>query len=452
MFSEGATVNNRDLSIHGMQQDAPLNVLFIIADDLALQLGCYGNKAAHTPSLDRLAEQGVLFERAYAGGTVCTPSRKSFMTGLHVKTIGWGNNNYLRDHPETMTLPRWFREHGYHTAKIGKVMHTDEYEGPYDWDMNLNETETLSVDRPEVTYAYGSSAVDGSPLMRTGIYADEDITLDKARVEGFERFIVEDWDRSRPFFFALGFHTPHQRNDAHQRYFNQLPSNSMPLTRAPEGATAMTKPFPGTFTWWTQDFPDDQERKAVQGYYAAVTMMDDLVGRTLAFLIKEGLGSNTIIVFTSDQGYNLGYRQIWAKHVLYPSVLHVPLIVRVPGMPNMGMRTKGLVELIDIFPTLVELTGIPIPDGLDGSSFAPLLENPNREGKEAVYAQGILHRGSGIAVTTKNFTYMEWDEGAYREFYDLRTDPDAWFNQVGNPAYSEEINYLNQLIDQHFYN
>lgn len=431
-------------------ENLPPNVLFIIADDLALQLGCYGDKAASTPSLDRLASEGISFKRAYACGTVCTPSRKSFMTGLDVRTIQFGNYNYLMHHPEAMTMPRWFREHGYNTAKVGKVMHTDDFEGPYDWDINLNLTETIKSDIPEVTFNYGSSDVDGSALMRTGIYADDASTLDKERTEAFERFIVKQWDRSKPFFFALGFHSPHQRNDANQRHFERLPVNSMPLTIAPEGSTPMTKPFPATFTWWTHDFPDDQARKAVQGYYAAVSMMDELVGRALAFLEKEKLSNNTIIIFTSDQGYNLGYRYIWAKHVLYPSVLNVPLIVKYPGMPKKNVWANGLVELLDIFPTLTELTGLPHPEDIDGTSFVPLMENPLNEGKVAAYAQGILHAGSGIAVTTKNETYMEWDNGTYREFYNLEKDPQAWYNQVDNPDYGEEVSQLENLLHSYF--
>lgn len=425
------------------------NILFLIADDLSLRLGCYGDEAADTPHLDRLASDGALFERAYACGTVCTPSRKSFLTGLSVKTVGWGNNNFLKEHPDAMTLPRWFREHGYQTAKVGKVQHKDEYEGPYDWDFNLNKTETFpDGNRGKVRNFLESE--DGKRLMVADVRRDDQHSIDQGRTEAFERFIENKWDRSKPFFFALGFHSAHQPNEANKRYYDMHPLAKMPLTVAPAGATPMTKPFPAKFKWWSKQFPEDQQRRAIQGYYAAVTMLDDLVGQALRFLKAQGVADHTIIVFTSDQGYNLGYRTVWAKHILYPSVLRVPLIVRYPGMPNKGAHAKGLVELLDIFPTLTELAGLPTPKGLDGESFVPLLKDPSQDGKPAVYAQGILHNGKGTAVTTLDGTYMEWDGGEFREFYDLSTDSEAWYNQIDNPEYRPEVEKHRKLLLDYF--
>jgi len=426
------------------------NVLFLIADDLATRLGCYGDKAAVTPMLDKLASEGVLFERAYAAGTVCTPSRKSFLTGRSVKTVGYLNNNYLRNNPDAMTLPRWFRDHGYQTAKVGKVQHTDEYEGPHDWDMNLNQTETFPAGNVgKVRHVLTS--LDGKELMTADVRRDDQYSIDQGRAEVFKRFIEKKWDRSKPFFFALGFHSAHQPNEANQRYYELHSLDRMPLTVAPAGATPMMVPLPEDFNKWSSgQFPADLQRRAVQGYYAAVTMLDDLVGQAVRFLEEQGLAGNTIIVFTSDQGYNLGYRNVWAKHIPYPSVLRVPLIVRYPGMPQKGARVQGLVELLDIFPTLTGLAGLPTPDGLDGTSFVSLLENPAGGGKEAVYAQEALRQGNGLVVTTKSGTYMEWDKGAFREFYDLSKDPEAWFNQAANPEYQSRVEAHQRLLKTHF--
>jgi arylsulfatase A-like enzyme len=282
--------------------------------------------------------------------------------------------------------------------------------------------------------------------MIADVRRDDQHSIDQGRTEAFERFIETKWDCSKPFFFALGFHSTHQPNEANQRYYDQYALENMPLTVPPEGATSMTKPFPPNFDWWSKNYPEKEQRQAVQGYYAAVTLLDDMTGRAMQYLEDQGIADNTIIVFTSDQGYNLGYRDVWAKHILYPSVLRVPLIVRYPGMPNRGARAEGLVELLDIFPTLTELAGLPTPVGLDGESFVPLMENPAKEGKPAAYAQGILHNGNGIAVTTKEGTYMEWDKGAFREFYDLTKDPAAWFNQVNNPEYGVSIRLHEKLL------
>lgn len=425
------------------------NVVLVIADDLATRLGCYGDEAAMTPNLDRLASEGVLFERAYACGTVCTPSRKSLLTGLNVETVGWGNNNFLKDNPDAMTMPRWFREHGYQTAKVGKVQHKDEFEGPKDWDVNLNETETFPAGNAGKVINNFKS-LDGKALMRADVRRDDQHSIDQGRTEAFERFIENTWDRSKPFFFALGFHSAHQPNEANRRYYDMHPLADMPLTTAPAGATPMTKPFPAGWKWWSDRFPEDSQRRSIQGYYAAVTMMDDLVGQALSFLEKQGLADNTILVFTADQGYCLGYRTVWAKHIQYPSVLRVPLIVRYPGMPKRGARAAGLVDLFDIFPTLTELAGLPMPEGLSGKSFVSLMEDPSMEGKPAVFAQGILHNGKGIAVTTKDGTYMEWDNGRFREFYDLTKDPDAWFNKEGNPEYRGVVKTHRDLLRDYF--
>lgn len=425
------------------------NVLFLIADDLSNSLGCYGDEAAVTPSLDRLAAEGVRFTRAYAGGTVCTPSRKSFLTGLHVKTVGWGNNNYLRDNPEAMTLPRWFREHGYQTVKVGKVQHRDEFEGPLCWNLNLNETERFPAGNAGKVRSELVSD-DGKPVATVDVRQDDQHSIDEGRTDAFVRFIKKDRDRAKPFFFAMGYHAPHEPHEANQRHYDMHPLEGMPLVEPPENATPMSKPYPSNFRHWSDQVPEAVQREALQGYYAAVSGMDEQIGRALDLLESEGLADNTIVVFTSDHGYCLGYRNSWAKHIQYPVVLNVPLIVRYPGMPNRDAQAQGLVELLDIFPTLAELAGLPAPRGIDGESFVPQLKDPSLPAKEAVYAQEILHRGSGTAVTTRDGTYLEWDDGAFQEFYDLSRDPDAWVNQARNPEYRRELEKHQNLLHEHF--
>jgi len=425
------------------------NVLFLIADDLAVRLGCYGDEAAVTPHLDRLAAEGILFERAYAAGTVCTPSRKSFLTGLSVRTVGWGGNNYLRDNPDVMTLPRWFREHGYQTVKVGKVQHSDEFEGPLCWDLNLNKTEAFPAGNIGKVRTVLVSE-DGKPVSTVDVRQNDQHSIDEGRTDVFKRFLETMRDPEKPFFFALGYLAPHQPNEANRRHYEMHPLERMPLIVPPENATPMSKPYPPNFRHWSDQVTERVQSKALQGYYAAVSGMDEQVGRALDLLESEGLTDNTVVVFVSDQGYCLGYRHCWAKHILYPSVLHVPLIVRYPGMPNRGGRVQGLVELLDLFPSLAEIARLPAPEGVDGVSFVPQIHEPERKGKEAAYAQGILHNGSGIAVTTKNGTYLEWDNGAFQEFYDLSRDPEAWVNQAGNPEYSNAVRSHRQLLQDNF--
>jgi len=432
----------------GGSEERP-NVLFLIADDLYIRVGCYGDEAAVTPSLDRLAAQGARFVRAYAAGTVCTPSRKSFLTGLGVRTVGWGGNNYLREHPDTMTMPRWFREHGYHTAKVGKVQHTDDYEGPHDWDLNLNETfDFPGGNEGKVRKTLVSR--DSKPVAVVDVRRDDQPSIDEGRTDAFVDFLDRQWDRSRPFFFALGFHAPHEPHEANRRHYELHPVEDMTPVTPPPDATEMTKEYPPRFRHWSDRVPESVQREALQGYYAAVSGMDEQVGRILDTLEARDLAEETIVVFISDQGYCLGYRDCWAKHLLYPPVLRVPLIVRYPDMPNRGEQVEGLVELLDIFPTLTELSGLPAPAGLDGVSFVPLLEDPARPGKPAAFAQGILHRGSGRAVTTPGATYLEWDEGEARALYDLTRDPRAWRNLSGDPEYRRLPRRHEKLLREHF--
>lgn len=486
------------------------NVLFIIADDLNTRLGCYNDASAVTPALDKLAAGGVLFERAYAAGAVCTPSRKSFLTGLSIRKTGAGNNNFMKEHPATMTLPRWFREHGYQTAKVGKVQHTDDYEGPLDWDSILKEKPNSRQGATIIHYKSRAGTQLGHSIMRP----DNEPTIDQTRTDAFADFIDKQWNRSKPFFFALGFHSPHAPWDFQQRHLNLHPTERIPLPVAPAGATPMTKPpsyagqcFAALFDGSEElhdrvaaAFPaigggpgvavdEAVQKQMIQAYYAAVSAMDEMVGRAVQLLEQQGLADNTIVIFTSDQGYFLGYRDLWSKHYLYPEVLRVPLIVCAPGLRKPAGRAGGVVELLDIFPSLCELAGLPTPDGLDGSSFVPLLRAPEREGKSAAYAEGIMYGGQ--AVITRDWLCLDWPGGkqfmpsglraaegedptavlrglaadtnsrhkeitirldgpqrwidvevdldASREFYHIGNDPQGWFDLSRNPGVQQEM-------------
>ena len=181
------------------------NVLFIVADDLTTRLGCYGDVHAQTPALDRLASGSVVFDHAFVQASVCTPSRKSFLTGLGIDKVGVANNNYLAEQPDTMTLPRWFREHGYQTARVGKIEHTENYAGPKDWELSLQGNPPAGAP-PRIT-EYRNR--DGAVLGRRQVYPDGVLTKDQVRAQAFHTFLASQWDRQRPFFFALGFHSPH---------------------------------------------------------------------------------------------------------------------------------------------------------------------------------------------------------------------------------------------------
>jgi arylsulfatase A-like enzyme len=426
----------------------------------------------------------------------------------------------MKDHPETMTLPRWFREHGYQTAKVGKVQHTDEYEGPLDWDLILKEKPVSNKGAKTIRYKNRAGAELGYSIVRP----DSEPTIDQARAEAFADFISNQWSRTQPFFFALGLHSPHAPWDVQQKHLNLHPAERISLPAAPEGATPMTKPpryaghcFAALFDGSQEmrdrlaaSFPaigggagvavdDLVQKQMTQAYDAAVSMMDEMTGRVLQLLEQQGLAENTLVVFTSDQGYFLGYRNLWSKHYLYPEVLRVPLIVRAPGLTRTAGRAGGVVELLDLFPTLCELAGLSIPDGLDGTSFVPLLRDPEREGKAAAYAEGILYGGQ--AVITRDWLCLDWaggkrfvptglraedgkdpadvlsrlacetswnkdikihlagsqrwidievDLAASREFYHIGNDPKAWFDLSGNPTVQTEMLRHLELLKRKF--
>jgi iduronate 2-sulfatase len=496
-------------------ESKPMNVLFIITDDLNTRLGCYGEPQARTPTLDRLASQSIVFERCYAQSTVCTPSRKSLLTGLSIHTVGADNSDFMAAHPTQMTMPRWFREHGYQTAKVGKVEHTPEYAGPKDWELVL--TEQWAKDPRIIATTFTDTA--GKNLGSSRYLPDNVLTIDQGIAASFKQFVTHERDPRRPFFFALGFHSPHIPYESQNRHRNAHPLAAIPLPETPAGTTPMTKPpsyqarmlerlhapKPGIDpaklgvddpNSYNATVSAELQRTITRDYDASVTMMDEALADVMDSLEKTGLATNTIVLFTSDQGYFLGYRGMWSKHYLYPDVLRVPMLVRVPGIrPG---RADGLTELIDTWPTLAELAGLPIPPGVDGASFAPMVRDPSKAGKTAAFAEGNMFGGQ--AVITRDHLLLDWKEGparirapvglahgtslaildpildlsrlkdgvtihfdghqrwidldgwrdASREFYDLGSDPRAWHDVAKDPAQKRSITGLLELMQRYF--
>ncbi len=501
-------------SLPGVELKTP-NVLLIIADDLNTRLGCYGEPLAKTPALDRLARESVVFDRCYAPSTVCTPSRKALLTGLAIHTVGTDNSDYMDAHPEQMTMPRWFREHGYQTAKAGKVEHGHEYAGPKDWEQVI--ADVWSKDQRIVTTNFIDR--NGKILGNSRYLPDDVATCDQVLAAGFKRFATQERDSRRPFFFALGFHSPHAPYESQGRHRDLHPLAAIPLPATAAGATPMTKPpsyqarmierlhtpkpglDPATLgvddpATYNAAVSSDLQRTITRDYDASVSMMDEALAGVLETLETTGLAANTIVVFTSDQGYFLGYRGMWSKHYLYPDVLRIPMLVRVPG--SHPARAGGIVELIDTWPTLSELAGLPRPPTAVGSSFANLVRDPTGPGKPAAYAEGIMF--GGHAVITRDNLFLDWAEGparirapiglaqgsslkildplidlsrlkdsltirldghqrwldldgwreASQEFYDLQQDPRAWHDLAGRPDQARGIAAHSALMSAYF--
>ncbi|MBL9117780.1 MAG: sulfatase [Verrucomicrobiaceae bacterium] len=414
----------------------PLNVLFIAVDDLRPEIGCYGAAHMKTPHIDKLAGQSLLFERAYCQVAVCNPSRNSILSGCRPDTTGiFDNQHFLRGHmPDVVTLPQHFKNHGYTTLSLGKVFHHSEREpgdDPQSWSEPawyhgepykhwftkesldyVKQLKALPKDKqPKQLRAAPFEAANESDE----VYPDGQ-TATKA-VETLQRLKAD----AKPFFLAVGFVKPHLPFTCPQKYWDlypaesiQMPANAKRPPNAPEPAFHNNYELRSYGT-----VPDNGKINAVmahnliRGYRACVSFMDAQLGKVIAELDRLGLRENTAIVLWGDRGYHLGEQSVWTKMTNFEHGTRVPLLVSLPGMKTAGQRTKALVELVDLYPTLASVCSLPLPPHLEGSSFAPLLEEPDQPWKKAVFSQ-YLRTGKppfmGRSIRTPEWRYTEWHD------------------------------------------
>lgn len=420
-------------------EDTKPNILFLIADDLATRVGCYGDKAAVTPNIDRFASDAVVFQHAYAQGFVCTPSRTSFMLGLNNKHA---KANHFIQHPETMTMGRWFREHGYQTCSIGKIDHDDpkdSYVDPKAWDVRVKREEMAPKARLQRKALHEDLGAKRENISFVGVSDTPDAIDDSLRTDRAIAFFDKERDASKPFFAAIGFHSPHLPWNAMKEDFEKHDPASFSLETPPSDASPVP---PGTLLYEPGlEMSETRQREGLQGYYAAVTLLDRQIGRLLEHLRTKGMLENTIVVLTSDHGYHLGWRGQWCKHTITEQVMRVPLIVRYPKAAK-GASANGIVELLDLFPTFCDVAGLPIPSTLDGKSFLPLLKAPEANGKEGAFCQS----GSGRTIRTLQWRLIERNDGS-NELYDHRRDPDDYHNVAANPDNGPVVNQLHAMLE-----
>jgi uncharacterized sulfatase len=434
------------------------NVLLIISDDLNTHLACYGDAVARTPNLDALARKGILFERAYCQFPHCNPSRSSFLTSLRPKTTRVTNNedNLYENHPGVMTLPHWFREHGYATARCGKVFHLgvptglESMDDPQAWDFGT----PFKDERPYPPSR--ESPVKVAVGKKQGIPWTETTGTDDDLVDGnFAKTAIE-WlegrDKTKPFFLAVGFHRPHLPLVAPAKYFDLYPFDSIKLPVEPADDEADI-PLParnGAVPGYAVSTTPEQRRAAIRGYLATVSFMDVQAGRVLDALGRLGLADNTIVVFTSDHGWHLGEHGLWHKRSLFEECARVPFIVFAPGAKGNGQRSGSLVELLDIFPSLCDLAGVPAPDHLQGKSFRPLLDDPHATLHEAAFTEARRGKDAeywGRSVRTVRWRYTEWNGGRDGvELYDHDNDPHEFTNLAADPRQADTIANLKSLF------
>ncbi len=430
------------------------NVLFIVADDLRTQLGAYGRPEMSTPHFDRLAARSVLFERAYCQFPLCNPSRTSFLSGLRpVRTGVFTNADLPRALVPGLTfLPEVFRRRGYYTFRAGKILHA-EFEGEIEWDeVSALEGAFRRVSRTPPAPGWRSKNVQavaqpapGSHLagleyvywqevsdqegrhLSDAVVADETIRLlGKAR-------------RHQPFFAGVGFSMPHLPYVAPSRFFRMYPVDQVALPDAPPDDLADVPPRAVHAAKRHPEMPPREQREMRGAYYAAVSFMDEQLGRILDALDRLGLAESTIIVFLGDHGVHLGeHGGLWEKMTLFEETTRVPLLIAAPGIPP--GRAPSPVELVDLFPTLLQLASMKRPEGLDGKSLVRHLRDPAEHRGRG--AETLLRFGKdallwGRALRTERYRYNEWLTRRDSELYDHQTDPGEHQNLANDPAYIE---------------
>ncbi|WP_372775228.1 sulfatase [Mangrovibacterium sp.] len=502
------------------------NILFIAVDDLRPELGCYGSPIAISPNIDALAQQGLLFNNAHCQQAICSPSRASIMTGARPETINVIENftDFREENPDIVTLPQHLMANGYQAVCVGKIFH-----GPYQ-DMNHSwsrQPEKPEVERPATKGGYAlaenqenwqknrqeSIEKYGPDAPKNGLgqgpayecadvpdatYEDGYATLQA--IETMKVMLAENPDQ--PFFLGLGFKKPHLDFIAPKKYWDLYQRNEIPLatqTEGPEGGAAVG--LHPSFELRARygipkegDIPDSLARTLKHGYLACVSYVDAQIGMMMDALKEAGQLDNTIVILWTDHGWHLGDMGIWGKATNYEISTRVPLIVWTPDMNEnvRGKSTDALVELVDMYPTILEYCGVEAPAHLEGQSFMPVLENPDRPWKKAVFSQfpspalrewaanplsqgmretyfGPLiekveekiidqmggkwdrdlfeNRLMGYGMRTENYRFVVWkdytkpeSEPVFIELYDHRNDPEETVNVAGqHPELVEQL-------------
>jgi uncharacterized sulfatase len=413
------------------------NVLLIVADDLNVQLGTYG-KAVQTPNIDRLARLGRRFDAAYTPFPLCNPSRASLMTGWHpARTRVWDNAVRTRELLRgARTLERVFREAGYFTVRFGKIYHFDE---EYEWDL----AEDAPPD-PPIQDASGETRrrrkVRFEDKWEASALPDAELP-DGRTARRAAQLLVES--RERPLFLAVGFVRPHGPWIAPKRYFDLYPEDRLVLPSYPEDELDDV-PDAAVSYGAEPPIPPGEHKKALAAYLACVSFVDAQLGVVLEALDRGDLWRNTVVVFLSDHGIHRGEHGLWRKNTLFEESARVPLLIAAPGLREPGQATSRLAELTDVYPTLLDLAGLPPVPDLDGVSLAPLLKDPSRVVRNAAFT--TTERGGKLAasVRTERHRLTLWPDGS-RELYDHATDPEERTNRASDPSLVAVATELSRL-------
>jgi iduronate 2-sulfatase len=435
------------------QEEKPRsNILFIAVDDLRPELNFYGSSHIHSPNMDQLASESLIFNRAYCNVPTCGASRASLLTGTRPTRHRFITAQTYKDedNPDAESLPMVFKNNGYTTLSLGKVYHHAD-DDTLAWD---------KIWRPNAKYTYATNeyqqiranSLRGMPMENADVpdsaYKDGMIALQ----------VIEDLrrlkDQDKPFFLAVGFHKPHLPFAAPRKYWDMydqtkitLPDNYMQPETTPRETYHNYGELRNYETIPKNGHLDEALAiELIHGYYACVSYIDAQIGLLLQEISKLGLADNTIIVLWGDHGWNLGDHMLWCKHCTFHSALRIPLTIKVPGKTN-GEITEIITESIDIYPSLCELAGIEIPESVEGESFIPIVNNGIREKDFAV-----AKFRDAVALLQGSYVYTEWtdDNGeAYaRMLFDHAIDPLELNNLARKDEYASIVDRLSTTLRQ----
>jgi uncharacterized sulfatase len=451
------------VQVQAQDKSKKLNILFIVADDLNISLGCFDHPLVKTPNVDRLAQAGMRFTRTYCQFPLCNPSRASFMTGRRPDTTRVYENatHFRKNLPEVLTLGQFFRLVGYYVVRIGKIFHygvpaqigTSGLDDARTWERFYNPIgrdrreegllRNLQPDNKNLGAVLAWHASAGTDAEHTdGKVADQAIqVLEECKKQG------------KPFFLAVGFYKPHVPWIAPQKYFQMVARDKIHLPQEPANIRQGVPAAAFTVNPPNYGLKESDLEDAIQAYMASVDFMDAQVGKILEALDRLGLRQDTIIVFLSDHGWLLGEHGLWQKLCLFEESAQVPLIIATPRPRLPGKACRRLAELVDLYPTLVDLAGFDIPAGLEGKSLKPLLENPDLSWKAGAFTQ-VMRGGDekggtfmGRSVRTERYRYTEWDDGKKgTELYDHSNDSREHKNLAQDPAHAAIVERLAKLL------
>lgn len=458
----------------------PLNVLFISIDDLRTEVGGAEQRRALTPHLDRLAAQGVRFDRAYCQYPLCNPSRTSLLTGRYPVTSElYGNrDNFTAWYPAWVSLPKYFKQHGYVTVRSGKIFHGDTIDDADAWTIGgvrsefnapkpaRSVAETALTDEQEHERITRMSANEitrrsGSDFWKAVSDPQEIANLGDTKItDRAVEFIRSRKPGDAPFFLGFGVNKPHSPLVAPQEFFNlyaaekiELPPDFAPRPTVPPGFPVGSIRAVNADLFIKRDATPQEAREMIRAYRACTSYADSNVGRVLAALDEAGLRDQTLIVLWSDHGYQLGEKGKWSKAgSLWERGTRVPLVILDPRARGNGNASPRVVELLDLYATIVARCGLPRPADIEGRDLSPLLDAPAATWEHPAYTVwNERSRGvTGVVVRTERWRYAEFfGPGAGAFLTDSENDPHEVTNLVADPRYADVVAKLSALARAH---